>query len=299
MKTVAVIGANSYIARNMIKINSSKEYSDMLLFDRAPEHIDGYINYNQLDIENVTELKKAIANVDLIYFFVGKTGTLQGFNEPELFLDVNEKKLFYLLNACRELQTEAKIIFPSTRLVYQGADYPLIEESRNDFLTPYAIQKYACEQYLKMYNRLFNINYCILRICVPYGTLVNPVSSYGTLDFFSKQAKEERKIYVYGDGSQRRTFTHIADLGNILWQTGLKKECVNDVYNVGGQCFSIKEVAESISKKLGASVDYISWPDNAKKLESGDTVFDSSKLDKLLSYKYIMNFEKWLDNEVI
>lgn len=297
--TVAVIGANSYIARNMIKINSEKKYTDMLLFDRTPEHIDRYRNYNQLDIENVTELKKAIANVDLIYFFVGKTGTLQGFDEPELFLNVNENKLFYLLNACRELQTEAKIIFPSTRLVYQGADCPLDEEACNDFLTPYAMQKYSCEQYLKMYNRMFNVNYCILRICVPYGTLVNPVSSYGTLDFFLKQAREEKKICVYGDGSQRRTFTHIADLGHILWQTGLKKECVNDVYNVGGQSFSIKEVAESISKKLGASVDYISWPDNAKKLESGDTVFDSSKLDKLLSYKYIMNFEKWLDNEVI
>lgn len=295
---VAVIGANSYIARNMIKINLDKNYADILLFDRTKDHIDGYKNYNQLDIENVTEVKNAITNVDLIYFFVGKTGTLQGFEESELFLDVNEKTLLCLLNACKELQTEAKILFLSTRLVYQGSDNLLIEESRNDFLTPYAIQKYACEQYLKMYNKLFNINYCILRICVPYGTLVKPISSYGVLNTFLNQAQMEGVIQVYGNGSQRRTFTHITDLGHILWHAGLEERCINDVYNVGGQIFSIKEVAYIISQKFGALVKHLPWPVLAEKVESGNTVFDSSKLDNLLSYKYKMSFEKWLEGEM-
>lgn len=290
----AIIGANSYIARNLIRVNQETCYAEMVLYDRQETHLDGAEGYQQIDLTQQSDLERAASDCDLIYFFVGKTGTIQGFDNPDPFIDINEKFLMRLLNACRAVHTKAKIIFPSTRLVYRGSEDTLPEDAEKQFLTPYAIQKFACEQYLEMYHRLYDLNYCVLRICVPYGTLVHPVSSYGTLDAFLKQAEELGQISIYGDGAQRRTFTYIGDLCHVLWQAGLNGECVNNIYNVGGEDASIRVVAERVAAAVGASVAQIPWPAASLKVESGSTVFNSQKLDSLLGFRAAFTVDQWL-----
>ena len=113
----AIIGANSYIARNLIKINKIEEYACVSLYDYQSEHIDKEEGYRQIDFEDQLAMADAIGGCDLIYFFTGKTGTMNGFDIPEAFSDVNERCLFSLLRAYRSVHCRAKIVFPSTRLV--------------------------------------------------------------------------------------------------------------------------------------------------------------------------------------
>lgn len=294
---IAVIGANSYIARNLIYTNSQYANSELRLFGYESDFIDQSGEYTQIDVMSLDDMKSAIRDCDLIYFFVGKTGTLQGFDIPETFLDVNEKSLLCLLNACRAVNPGVKIVFPSTRLVYAGSPNELQESAPNCFLTPYAIQKYACEQYLQMYYNMFQINYVILRICVPYGTLVHPVSSYGTIDFFLKQAKEQKRITLYGDGRQRRTFTYIEDLCRVLWGVGLDQRCGHDVYNVGGETLSIRDVARKIADVYGAEIVELPWPPESEKVESGDTIFNAEKLEDILGPFHKSTINAWLGRE--
>ena len=77
---------------------------------------------------------------------MGKTGTITGFGNYEEFIDINEKALLNILNEYRNQHSSAKIIYPSTRLVYRGDDMPLKEDAVKEFKTIYAINKYACEQ---------------------------------------------------------------------------------------------------------------------------------------------------------
>lgn len=294
----AVIGANSYIARNLIRLNALEGYAETALYDCQAEHIDGERNYRQLDLADLEQLGQAISGCDLIYFFTGKTGTMQGFDQPGAFAEVNERCLFHLLAAYRSVNCQGKILFPSTRLVYRGSETPIPESGEKEFRTPYAIQKFACEQYLEMFSRMFGVKYCVLRLCVPYGTLVSPVSSYGTLDFFLCQAREKRVISVYGDGAQRRTFTYIADLCRALWRAGLEPRCLNDVYNVGGEDCSIRQLAELIAEQAGAEVVYQPWQESAQKIESGSTVFNSEKLDRLLGTRPTMTVQKWTAEKI-
>ena len=56
----------------------------------------------------------------------------------------------------------------------------------------------------------------------------------------------------------------------------------------------MKEMAELIAKKYGISIDYIPWPDLALKIESGDTVFDSTKLDSIIGQQATMSFSEWI-----
>ena len=70
--------------------------------------------------------------------------------------------------------------------------------------------------------------------------------------------------------------------------------CANDVFNVGGENYSLKEMALLIAKKYGVGVDYVPWPQIALRTESGDTVFDSSKLDRAIGSFVTHKFADWV-----
>lgn len=294
MNKIIVIGANSYIARNLVLYikNHYIEY-DLKLYDIAQESLDGYDNYKSINVLDRQTIKQIDFNCDIIFMFVGKTGTEKGFEDYDTFIDVNEKALLNILMEYKEQKSNAKIIFPSTRLVYKGKKGKIKENDEKEFKTIYAINKYACEKYLEQYNNLYNIKYCILRICVPYGSLIDNVQSYGTAEFMLSKAKNNEDICLYGNGGARRTIIYIEDLCEILINAAMSDQCLNDVYNVGGEDYSLKEMAEIIAAKYKVGVVYREWPQVALKIESGDTVFDDEKLKLKLGVKYSMNFDKW------
>ena len=294
MKKIVVVGANSHIARNVLyTLQDMDEQFEVKLYDFADSQIDGATNYESVNMVSSNSVKKLDLDCDIIFMFVGKTGSVNGFDDFDTFINVNERALLNLLNEYRRQQSKAKIIFPSTRLVYKGREGPQKEDSEKEFKTVYAINKYACEQYLEQYNRVFNLQYCIFRICIPYGTMIKNASSYGTAEFMLSKAKKGENISLYGDGSIRRTLTHMEDLCNILIRGALSDKCKNDVFNVGGEDYSLKEMAELIAKKYGVGIDYVSWPEMALKIESGDTVFDDTKLQSLCPYEFKHKFFDW------
>lgn len=292
---VIILGANSYIARNVVQVlNRIPEKYQVSLYDREETHKDGHKNYQSLNILSQEEVAKLDFNCDIIYMFVGRTGSVQGFDEYDNFIDVNERALLNVLNACRQQNTKARIIFPSTRLVYKGMPGKLKEDAEKEFKTVYAANKYSCEQYLKMYENVYGQSYRIFRICIPYGTLIPGATSYGTAEFFLSKAEKGENISLYGDGSQRRTLTYMEDLCNALIQGAESEQLDNDVYNIGGEDYSLDEMARLIGKYYNVGVSYTEWPETALKIESGDTVFDSEKLDRKAGITYPMKFEEWV-----
>lgn len=293
----AIIGANSYIARNFIYVMKEKWPSmDLMLYDAAACQVDGEPHYQQINVLDKESVKIIDFSCDLIYMFVGKTGSAAGFDQYELFVQVNQIALLNVMDEYRRQGSKAKLIFPSTRLVYKGVESTLKEDGEKEFKTVYAINKFACEQYLKMYHDVFGIQYCILRICIPYGTLIPGASSYGTIEFMQKKAMNNEAIILFGDGKQRRTFTYMGDLCMVLYLVGVSNDCVNDVYNVGGEDYSLDEVAGFIALKYGVTVEHVEWPRTEQIIESGSTVFDSKKMDQVVGMKYSMKLKQWLIN---
>jgi len=229
---------------------------------------------------------------DSILFFAGKTGTEKSFTEADSFCAVNELGLLGLLKRLTPLGENApKVIFPSSRLVYKGAEAALREDDPKEAKTVYAANKLACEYLLQAYHVRYGLPYVVARICVPYGSLVPGAYSYGTVGFFVKQAETGRQITLYGDGRTWRTFTHVGDIAEAVYR--LSQDGGVGVFNVGGMKYSLEEVARMIAKRKGARVEFVPWPELAHRLESGSTFFDASKLDMaigLLTYRDIASF---------
>lgn len=220
---------------------------------------------------------------DAILFFSGLTGTEKSFTDAQRYLAVNESGLLNLLSKLVHLGVKSpRVIFPSSRLVYKGSEELLTEDAEKDTKTVYAVNKLACEGYLAAYSNRFGIPYNVIRICVPYGSIIATEYSYGTIGFFKKQATTG-KIKLYGDGMLRRTFTHVADICNIVDK--IVRQGIDGVFNIGGENLSLMEVASAIASKMNASVEHVLWPEEALRIESGSTCFDAGRLFEMIGYK--------------
>ena len=292
---VQILGSNGYIGKNFTHYLNSLENIEIELFDVQKDSVHKNLQYTPLDISDKLQVSNINFSSDFIFIFSGLTGTAAGFPNYEEYLRVNELGLLNLLNALKEQNYKGRIIFPSTRLVYKGIkNTSLNEDSEKEFKTPYAINKYACEQYLKMYNNMFRLNYTIFRICVPYGNFVGNEYSFGTVGFFLNKAAKNENITLYGDGSQQRTFSHIHDICSTLWNGASNKETFNDVFNIGGETLSLFDAANIVADKFKVKVEFTEWPETDLKLESGDTIFNSGKLDSILGKNSKYKFEEWV-----
>ena len=190
MKTIttAIIGSNGYIGRNLSYFLHKKNINNFD-FDINDKSDNIWMKYSKLDVTSKEDFQQIDLEIDVIFFMAGITGTSDGFESYKKYYDINVLGLINLLDFIKDKQKKPKIIFPSTRLVFKGKkNKPLIEKAEKKAKTTYALTKLVCEETLKLYNDIFNINYDILRICVPYGNLVDSDFSYGTLGFFINKA---------------------------------------------------------------------------------------------------------------
>lgn len=293
MKAV-IIGVNGYLGRNLYQFLMSKEV-EVVGVDISENPVDSSIRYQKADITKINEISGVDLMVDVVYLFSGLTGTWEGFHSYSNFVDVNEKGLLNLLTVHNQQMSRARIVFPSTRLVYKGVtDKYLNENDETHPKTIYALNKLSCENILNIYYEVFNINYTVFRICVPYGHLIPGCFSYGTIGFFLNKALNGQNIQLFGDGSLKRTFTHIEDICFRIWKAVLLKSTENQIYNIGGEVFSLRELSEIIGEQFNIGVDYVPWSHEALIVESGDTIFDGSKLDNIVSEPYQHSISNWV-----
>jgi len=293
VKRCAVFGVNGYLGAHLADL-LRRQGAVVTGYDVQPAHSVDTIPYVSLDVMQPDEWAKFDPQVDFVFFFSGLTGTYQGFEQAQRYLQVNEGGLLSMLEALRKSGSSAKVIFPSTRLVYRGSDQLLTEDAPKEAKSVYAVNKLACEGYLQAYHQSFGIPFTVFRICLPYGSLLETGASYGTVGFFLREARAGRNITLFGDGGQRRTLTHVYDLCKVVLTVGFMRETCSDVFNVGGEQYTVRDIAALIARKYGVGVDYREWPEADLRLESGSTCFDDSLIRQRSRHVNRYSFESWV-----
>jgi UDP-glucose 4-epimerase len=284
MKRAVIIGSKGFIGKHLRWYLQTMKGIMPECYDVVDvnEHY-----YHQVDMLDKKSVAKINLDVDYIFFMAGLTGTKVGFDKYEQFVSINELTLLNLLDVISHSEYRPKIVFPSSRLVYKGVDKPLKEDDEKDAKTIYAANKLACEAYLKAYSYNYDIPYTVFRICVPYGNILDNNYSFGTIGFFIKMAEAGKDITLYGGGNFKRTFTHLKDLCYQIIESTFSPVSDNEVYNVGGETYSLREAAEFIADKYKVNVVTVPWPESDLKLESGHTYFDDNKIKNVLGeYEY-------------
>lgn len=133
--------------------------------------------------------------------------------EPTLDAAVNVEGTVNLLECARAAGTR-KVIYASTGgALYGEPEYlPCDEDHPIAGLSHYAISKYAAELYLGLYQRLYDIDYTILRYPNVYGPRQDPHGEAGVVAIFIGKMLAGEDVTIFGDGTQERDFVYVTDI---------------------------------------------------------------------------------------
>ncbi|MBA2862120.1 NAD-dependent epimerase/dehydratase family protein [Methanococcus maripaludis] len=150
-----------------------------------------------------------------------------------------------------------KIIFSSSGgAVYGEPEYlPVDEKHAVNPLSPYGLSKFCAEEYIKLYARLYGIEYCILRYSNVYGSRQDPLGEAGVISIFIDKMKKGETPIIYGDGNQTRDFVNVKDVAKANL---MALDWKNDIVNIGyGNETSVNELFKIIASETGFNKDPI------------------------------------------
>jgi UDP-glucose 4-epimerase len=161
-----------------------------------------------------------------------------------------------LLNACKKFGVK-KFIFASTAAIYGvPEDFPIKEDHKLRPLSFYGLSKATCEEYIRRYCKLYDIDYTILRYANVYGPRQSKDGEAGVITIFINQLMNKNPINVYGDGKQTRDFIYVKDVAraNILALTRAHNKTINISSN---KETSLNHLIQELTVHFGGNKDII------------------------------------------
>jgi len=263
---------------------------------RNIEHLKSRPKFTYV-IDSVTNeplLAELIDRNDVIFHLAAAVGVKLIVEQPVHTIETNVHGTEVVL---KHANKKKKLVFiASTSEVYgKNADVPFREDA--DLVMGPTVKHrwaYACS---KAIDEFLALAYWKERrlpvIIVRFFNTVGPrqTGQYGmVLPSFVRQALTGEPITVFGDGTQQRSFTYIADVVGCLMKLMTEKKAVGEVFNIGnGQEVSILALAELVKASTGSRSDIVFIPYD-KAYEAGfedmpRRVPDLTKVRSLVGYR--------------
>jgi UDP-glucose 4-epimerase len=161
-----------------------------------------------------------------------------------------------LLDICRKLGVARVIFLSSGGTVYgQPLVIPTPETAPTEPITAYGINKLVIEQYLSLYDYLYDLDYRVLRVTNPFGPFQTPLKGQGVIAALISRALKKEPMEIWGDGMVVRDFIFVDDVMDALLAAA-KDQSDARIFNIGsGQGHSLREVIAVIEHLLGDKLD--------------------------------------------
>jgi len=260
------------------------------------------IEINICDIRDSHAMKHLVQGKDYIFNLAGQTSHMDSMTDPQTDLDINASAQLSILEACRLNNPDIKIVFASTRQLYGRPDYlPVDEKHPVRPVDINGINKLAGECYHLLYNNVYGIKACSLRLTNTYGPGMRVKDARQTfLGIWVRLLLEGKPIKVFGDGKQLRDFNYVDDCVNALLLAGISDTTNGKVYNLGSpEVIGLKALAELIvDLGYGGTFKLIPFPPERKAIDIGDYYSDFNLIAQELGWKPKIAFEEGLRRTV-
>ena len=286
------IGSN--LARALVELGADVLLVDSLIPDYGGnlfniEGVENRLRVNVADVRQPSTMNYLVKDREVIFNLAGQVSHIDSMRDPETDLEINCRAQLTLLEACRRHNPGAKVIFAGTRQVYGRPVSLPVDESHLVRPTDInGINKAAGEYYHLVYNNVFGVRACSLRLTNVYGPrqLVRH-NRQGFIGWFVRLAVEGGEIQIYGDGSQLRDFVYVEDVVEAFLAAGLSDAVNGDVFNVGGsEPISHRDLVHRLIETAGSgTVRFVDWPSEKKAIDIGSFYSDSTKFMMATGWK--------------
>ncbi len=284
------IGSN--LARELVTLGANVTLVDSLI----PEYgghlfnisgIEDRVKVNISDVRDPHSMKYLIQGKDYLFNLAGQTSHMDSMADPMTDLEINCRSQLSILEACRLNNPAIKVVFASTRQIYGKPDYLPVDEKH--LLRPVdvnGINKMAGERYHILYNNVYGIRSCSLRLTNTIGPRMRVKDARQTfVGIWVRLLLEGKPFEVWG-GEQRRDFTFIDDCVEALLLAAERDEANGMIFNLGGgEIISLEDLARMLVEVNGSGEYTVrSFPEDRKKIDIGDYYSDFNHIRETLGW---------------
>ena len=278
---LGLIGSN--LARALLMQGAQVTFVDSLIpqyggNDYNINDIRDKVTVNVCDVRDPFAMAYLLQGKDFLFNLAGQTSHMDSMIDPQTDLDINVAAQLSILEACRKANPVIKIVFASTRQLYGKPDYlPVDEKHPIRPVDVNGINKLAGEWYHLLYNNIYGIRACALRLTNTYGPGMRVKDARQTfLGTWVRLLIEGKAIKVFGDGLQLRDFNYVDDCVNAMLMAGASDSVNGKVFNLGStEVVGLKALAEMmIALDNGGSYELIPFPPERKAIDIGDYYSD-------------------------
>jgi len=260
--------------------------------------IEDRVTVNISDVRDRSSMNYLVRGRDFIFNLAGQVSHIDSLIDPFTDLEINCRSQLSILEACRWNNPGAKLLFAGTRGQYgKTLGTPVTEEHLMRPTDVNGINKIAGEWYHILYNNIYGIRACSLRLTNTYGPRHHMrTSRQGYLNWFIRLAMDDQVIPIYGDGAQLRDFNFVGDVVQAMLMAMASDETYGQVYNIGGgQPVSVARTAEKVVAVCGSGrIERREFPPEKKKIEIGDYVADFTKFREITGWTPKITLEEGL-----
>jgi UDP-glucose 4-epimerase len=244
---------------------------------------------NISDVRDPFAMAYLLQGKDYLFNLAGQTSHLDSMTSPQTDLDINAAAQLSILEACRQHNPGVKIVFASTRQLYGKPEYLPVDEAHP--IRPVdvnGINKLAGEWYHLLYNNVYDIRACALRLTNTYGPGMRVKDARQTfLGIWIKNVIEGKPILVFGDGNQLRDFNYVDDAVEALLLAAVDPRADGQVFNLGSrEVVSLKQLAQMLTElHPGASFEIVPFPPERKAIDIGDYYSNYDKIEAGLGWQ--------------
>jgi len=166
-----------------------------------------------------------------------------------------------LINASVNYEVKC-FVFTSSIAVYGTAPLPMVESMLPQPEDSYGIAKYATEMELQATHHMFGLDYIVFRPHNVYGEHQNIGDKYrNVIGIFMNQIMQGQPMTIFGDGTQTRAFSYIADIAPIMAHSIDVPMAHNQVFNVGADTpYTLYDLAKAVAHAMGVKPEIVHLP---------------------------------------
>jgi UDP-glucose 4-epimerase len=299
------IGSN--LAHQLVNLGADVVIVDSLI----PEYggnltnvqgLEDQVRINIADVRDEHSMKFLVQGHDYLFNLAGQVSHIDSMENPFNDLDINCRAQLSILEACRHNNPAIKIIFASTRQVYGKPDYVPVDERHPLHPTDVnGINKMAGEWYHILYNNVYGIRTCVLRLTNTYGPRMLVKHARQTaLGWFIRQALNDEQISIYGDGQQQRDYNYIDDVIDAMMLAAIRPAADGQIYNLGGDApINHLELIQTLIEVAGSgSYRLIPFPPEKARIDIGSVYSDYSRIHAALGWRPTTSLRDGLSESV-
>ena len=276
VSTFTVIGASGYIGSKLVnKLTDSG--CNVIRSSRRDTITNGDSEFVMAELDSLDFWLNIVEKSDVIIHLAGNTSINVANDNPALDLNSSVVPIYRLIEACKILRKQPRVVFASTVTAYGFTDnLPVSEATAENPESFYDLHKFFVERQLVLATKLNICDGVSLRLANVYGpsSANSSANDRGILNKIIGLALAGDIVSLYGGGNYIRDYIYIDDVVDAFILASISSKSAGEVFNVGsGVGTSVRDAFNAVTQEVYRQTNKIiemkdvPWPENSPKID--------------------------------